>query len=78
MRNNTPITQQNFDFPDGVTLMSTTDLQSYIVYANKAFVEVSGYARDDILGQPHNLVRHPQRRLQTCGKLYREASRGPV
>ena len=59
MRNNQPVTHREHQFPDGVTLMSTTDTQSHIKYANEAFVEVSGYEREEILGQPHNLVRHP-------------------
>ena len=59
MRNNQPVTQREYEFPAGVTLMSTTDTQSYIRYANQAFVEVSGFEREEIMGQPHNLVRHP-------------------
>ncbi len=59
MRINEPVTQREYEFPDGATLMSTTDTQSHIAYANEAFVQVSGYARDEILGQPHNMVRHP-------------------
>ncbi|CAJ95829.1 PAS domain S-box protein [Cupriavidus necator] len=59
MRDNQPVTQREFDFPDNATLMSTTDTQSYITYANAAFVEVSGFTREEIQGQPHNLVRHP-------------------
>jgi len=59
MRNNQPVTQREYAFPEGVTLMSTTDTQSHVTYANEAFVEVSGYERDEILGQPHNMVRHP-------------------
>ncbi|MDD0809674.1 methyl-accepting chemotaxis protein [Curvibacter sp. RS43] len=70
MRNNTPVTQRNFDFPDGATLMSTTDLQSHVVYANRAFVDVSGFARDDILGQPHNLVRHPDMPEQAFADMW--------
>jgi len=76
MRNNTPVTQRNFDFPDGATLMSTTDLQSYIVYANKAFVDVSGYARDDILGQPHNLVRHPDMPTEAFADMWKTLKGG--
>lgn len=52
-------TQQEFVFPDDVTLMSTTDTSSYVTYANEAFLRVSGFARDELLGQPHNIVRHP-------------------
>ena len=59
MRNNGPITQQEYLLPAGTTLVSTTDLQSHITYCNPAFVEVSGYDRVALIGQPHKLVRHP-------------------
>ncbi|MDR7153088.1 aerotaxis receptor [Hydrogenophaga palleronii] len=59
MRSNLPVTHNEFVVPDGVNLVSTTDLQSHITYCNPAFVAVSGYGRDELLGQPHNLVRHP-------------------
>jgi aerotaxis receptor len=59
MRTNLPVTQHEFMIPEGVTLVSTTDLQSRITYCNPAFVAVSGFERDELLGQPHNLVRHP-------------------
>ena len=39
--------------------MSTTDLKGRILYCNPMFIEVSGYSRDELLGQPHNIVRHP-------------------
>ncbi len=59
MRENLPITNREYDFPADATLMSTTDPQSHITYANDAFVSVSGYTREEIEDQPHNLVRHP-------------------
>ena len=59
MRNNQPVTQSEYEFPDNATLMSTTDTKSHVTYANAAFVEVSGFDLKEILGQPHNLVRHP-------------------
>jgi len=59
VRNNQPVTQREFDFSDHATLMSTTDVDSHITYANAAFIEISGFTPDEIQGQPHNLVRHP-------------------
>ncbi|RQR08560.1 methyl-accepting chemotaxis protein [Burkholderia stagnalis] len=59
MRNNQPITQHEFEFPDDATLMSTTDTDSIITYANATFIQISGYAGEELEGQPHNLVRHP-------------------
>jgi PAS domain S-box-containing protein len=57
MRNNQPISQREYQYPDDATLMSTTDAESRITYANDAFIEVSGFASEDIIGQPHNVVR---------------------
>ncbi|AUT75667.1 hypothetical protein C2L64_45795 [Paraburkholderia hospita] len=59
MRNNQPVTQCEFEVPENATLMSTTDTESKITYANAAFVEVSGFDPEEIHGQPHNVVRHP-------------------
>jgi aerotaxis receptor len=59
MRNNQPVSQREYGIPDGVTLMSTTDVDSRITYANQAFTQVSGFELDELLGQPHNMVRHP-------------------
>jgi len=54
-----PVTHREFPFPAGRTLVSTTDLKGRILHANAVFVEVSGYALDELLGQPHNILRHP-------------------
>jgi aerotaxis receptor len=59
MRVNLPVTQCEYEFPEGETLVSTTDLDSRITYCNPTFVKVSGYTKDELIGQPHNLVRHP-------------------
>ena len=59
MRNNQPVTDREYLFPPGQNLVSTTDLQGRILYCNPAFIEVSGFERDELLGQPHNMIRHP-------------------
>jgi aerotaxis receptor len=59
MRTNLPVTQREHPMADGETLVSTTDLDSRITYCNPAFIRISGYTRDELLRQPHNIVRHP-------------------
>ncbi|MCH8178421.1 MAG: PAS domain-containing protein [Proteobacteria bacterium] len=59
MRLNLPVTDREFAFPKGDTLVSTTDLKGRITYCNPSFIHVSGYQREELLGQPHNLIRHP-------------------
>ncbi|MGM8517533.1 methyl-accepting chemotaxis protein [Enterobacter asburiae] len=59
MSSPTYFTQNEYSLDDDTTLMSTTDVHSYITHANDTFVQVSGYQLDELTGQPHNLVRHP-------------------
>ncbi len=59
MRVNLPVTNIEYELSDSVSLVSRTDLKGRISYANPAFIEASGYSEAELLGQPHNLVRHP-------------------
>ena len=59
MRNNQPVTNNEYVMADNATLMSTTDPHSHISYANAAFVSASGYTLEELQNQPHNIVRHP-------------------
>ena len=59
MRVNLPVSGQEHPFPTGQTLVSTTDTKGRILYCNPIFIEVSGYSKEELLGQPHNIVRHP-------------------
>lgn len=59
MRNNQPVTQKEYKFPSHYRLISSTDKRGIITYCNDAFVEVSGFDRDELITKNHNLVRHP-------------------
>lgn len=59
MRSNLPVTGREYQMPAGQTLVSVTDLKGRITYCNPAFIEVSGFSKAELLGQPHNIVRHP-------------------
>lgn len=59
MRRNNHVTQNEYLLNEGSTLMSTTDIQSHITYANSAFIDASGYKEAHLIGEPHNVIRHP-------------------
>ncbi|GAA6141883.1 methyl-accepting chemotaxis protein [Hydrogenophaga sp. 5NK40-0174] len=59
MRTNLPVTQREHLLHPDTTLVSVTDPKGRIVYCNPAFAEASGFDETELLGQPHNLVRHP-------------------
>lgn len=46
-------------FSDDEIIVSKTDLKGHITYANETFLSISGYTEKEILGQPHNVFRHP-------------------
>ena len=71
-----PVTQQEFSFPAEATLMSTTDVHSHIRYANAAFVAVSGFDAETLLGAPHKLVRHPDMPRQAFADMWATLRRG--
>ena len=59
MKINEPVTEREVPFPEGAILVSKTDRKGVITYANPAFVAISGYAEQELLGRSHNIVRHP-------------------
>ncbi len=54
------VSQKEVPFPAGVALVSKTDTRGIITYANDAFVAISGYSREELIGKNHNIVRHPE------------------
>ena len=59
MKLNMPITDREVLLPEGQDLVTKTDLKGKIVYANPAFVSISGYSLEELVGKNHNVVRHP-------------------
>ncbi|MEE6440353.1 PAS domain-containing methyl-accepting chemotaxis protein [Pseudomonas putida] len=59
MRLNLPVTPVEQRFPPHQRLISATDTASLITYCNPEFAAISGYSEAELIGSPHNLVRHP-------------------
>lgn len=59
MRKNLPVTDRERTFSPNQKLISSTDLKGKIRHCNQAFVDISGFTREELIGQPHNIVRHP-------------------
>lgn len=58
MKRPTPIDEE-IVLKNNVYIESDTDLKGIITYANDYFAEISGYTVDELIGEPHNIVRHP-------------------
>ncbi|VFR18254.1 probable methyl-accepting chemotaxis protein [plant metagenome] len=71
MRKNLPVTDQEFVLQDDQYLISKTDLKGRITYCNPAFLAISGFSREELLGQPHNIVRHPDMPPAAFADLWR-------
>lgn len=59
MRKNLPVNGDEYVLQDGRPIVSKTDLKGKITYVNPYFIEVSGFSESELLGAPHNVVRHP-------------------
>ncbi|PMQ16638.1 PAS domain-containing methyl-accepting chemotaxis protein [Janthinobacterium sp. AD80] len=59
MRLNLPVSDTEINLSDTETIVSTTDLQGNITYANPYFIAVSGYSAEELIGAPQNILRHP-------------------
>jgi len=46
-------------YPDGKLIVSTTDPEGIITHVNQAFIDMSGYTEDELIGAPHSILRHP-------------------
>lgn len=59
MRHNGYISQVAYEISENDFLISRTDVEGYIQYANQRFIEVSGFSEEELISEPHNVVRHP-------------------
>jgi len=59
MRINEPETNNEVHFDANAMLVSKTDTKGIVTYCNQVFMDIVGFTEKEILGKPHNIVRHP-------------------
>ncbi|MFO1400019.1 MAG: methyl-accepting chemotaxis protein [Steroidobacteraceae bacterium] len=65
------VTDLEYVMPEGEVIVTRTDPGSRITYANQAFLDSSGYSLEECMGQPQNIVRHPDMPKEAFADLWR-------
>ncbi len=76
MRNNQPVSGVEVELNERTLIASKTDVKGMISYVNKEFIDISGYAECELIGQPHNIVRHPDMPIEAFADLWRDLKDG--
>ena len=76
MRNNQPVTQREHMLKSGSVLVSRTNAKGQNEYANEDFYLASGFTQEELLNQPHNIVRHPDMPAEAFRDLWETLKAG--
>jgi PAS domain S-box-containing protein len=78
MKNNQPVTQNEVLFSEEIPLVSTTDLHGVITSVNPAFIRVSGFSEQELIGQNHHIIRHPDMPPEAFRSLWATIKAGHI
>src|SRR3990167_3182322 len=70
MRSNLPVTDKEIVLSPETLIVSKTDLKGRIAYINRDFLEISGFSESELIGEPHNVVRHPDMPAEAFADLW--------
>ncbi len=76
MRNNQPVTDREVVLTPQTLIVSKTDLKGRITYVNRDFLQISGFGEAELIGAPHNIVRHPDMPEEAFADLWRTLTQG--
>ncbi len=76
MRNNQPLTGKELALEPDVVIISRTDPTGRITFANDDFVRTSGFSTEELIGQNHNILRHPDMPAEAFRDLWATLKRG--
>jgi aerotaxis receptor len=70
------VSDREVPFPEGKLIVSRTDPQGILTHGNQSFVEMSGYSEAELIGQPHQILRHPDMPKAAFKDLWDTLARG--
>ena len=70
MRNNQPVTGNAYLLREDQSLISRTDTRGNILYVNQDFIDISGFTEAELIGAPHNIIRHPDMPAQAFADMW--------
>lgn len=76
MRDNGPVTGKEYVLRDDQTVVSKTDLRGNITYVNRDFVQISGFAEDELIGAPQSVLRHPDMPVEAFADFWETIKAG--
>jgi methyl-accepting chemotaxis protein len=76
MRTNMPVSSVEVPLRDDTLIVSRTNLKGQITYINAGFLEISGFTEAELIGEPHNIVRHPDMPPEAFEDLWRDLKEG--
>jgi len=69
---------QEIEITEKDMIVSTTDRKGILIYANDIFCDIAGYSRKDVIGKPHNMIRHPEMPKAVFKLLWQRVLKGHV
>ena len=76
MRDNGSLTGHEIELRDAQFLISRTDTSGLITFVNQDFAEINGFGEDELIGQPHDIVRHPDMPAKVFADLWADIKAG--
>jgi len=70
MRINMPVTNNEYELKEGLSIVSETNVKGIIKYANPYFMEVSGFSEEELIGAPQNILRHPDMPVEAFADMW--------
>ncbi|MCF6244960.1 MAG: PAS domain-containing protein [Sulfurovum sp.] len=66
------------EVPEDELIVSRTDFTGKITYVNETFAEISGYTPEELIGKPHNVIRHPDMPKSAFNEIWETIEKGDV